>query len=100
VHHPVPASVIVIVVVAIVVVVATPSATSCDEDQRARRYACETELEEVAAGYLFPAVHWHPPSYGFVDYVMIALLEGVSENTSNRQLRFRELNLAEIHFPA
>jgi len=51
---PAPASVIVIVV-------ATPSAT-CDEDQRDRRNACETELEEAAAGYLFAGLHRHPPS--------------------------------------
>ena len=54
----------------------TSATTTCDEDQRARRDACETELEEAAAGYLFPAVHWHPASVRFVDYVMIALLEG------------------------
>ena len=53
---PAPGSVIVVVIV-----VATPSAT-CDEDQRDRRYACETELEEAAAGYLFPGLHRRPPS--------------------------------------
>jgi len=69
---PAPASVIVIVIV--VIVVATPS-TTCDEDQRDRRYACETELEEAAAGYLFPGLHRHPPSCVSVDYVTIALLQ-------------------------
>src|SRR5215212_500988 len=74
---PAPASVIVvvIVIVVIIIVVATPSAT-CDEDQRDRRYACETELEEAAAGYLFPGLHRHPPSGVSVDYVTIALLQG------------------------
>ena len=40
---------------------ATASAT-CDEDQRARRDACETELEEAAASYLFTRWRRHPPS--------------------------------------
>ena len=42
---------------------ATASATTtCDEDQRACRDACETELEEAAASYLFPRLHRPPPS--------------------------------------
>jgi hypothetical protein len=41
--------------------VASASAT-CDEDQRARRDACETELEEAAASYLFPRLYRHPLS--------------------------------------
>ena len=70
----------------LLVLVASATAT-CDEDQRARRDACETELEEAAASYLFPRLHRHPPSslLGLGALSHERCTSGVSENNRSRQ---------------
>ena len=70
---------------------ATASATTtCDEDQRACRDACETELEEAAASYLFPRLHRPPPSSLLkleARWIVSRLLySGVSKKTPSRKL--------------
>ena len=51
-----------LLILALVVSATASATTTCDEDQRARRDACETELEEAAASYLFTWLHRHLPS--------------------------------------